>query len=190
MPNTVTSGSLLIAHPTLLESNFKRVVIFLAEHSDEGTLGYVLNRRLETTLSQILPDEPSALSTLASAIPLYWGGPCQTDTLHCVHRLGTHIPGAVEVTKGVYWGGSFDVLYDLIAHGAIVSNDVRFFVGYAGWGSGQLDGEIGEQSWLLQHDSADVVFAETTKNMWTRSVRSLGGDYIVLGNTPEHPSLN
>lgn len=179
------SGILLLAAPTLLDSNFKRAVVFLAQHGEDGTLGYVLNRPLETTLAEVVPDDVCGFDA-----PLYWGGPCQNDTLHCIHNVGTHIPGAAEITDGVYWGGDFDVIRDLIIAGGASSDDFRFFIGYAGWGSGQLDEEIKETSWVLTDSSPHIVFPETVKNLWTRTLKGMGGEYRILANTPEHPSLN
>jgi putative transcriptional regulator len=179
-----STGILLIAAPTLLDMNFKRAVVFLAQHGEGGTLGYVLNRQLKATLSEIVPD------LYGFDAPLYWGGPCQNDTLHCIHNVGTHIPGAAEITDGVFWGGDFEAIRDLIIAGAAVPNDFRFFIGYAGWGEGQLDDEIEEKSWILSESSPDAVFMDSAKNFWTRTLKNMGGEYRVLADTPEHPSLN
>jgi putative transcriptional regulator len=178
-------GTVLTAAHNLLDSNFKRSVVFLAEHGDTGTLGYILNRRLEQTLRDILPDVRGGFNA-----PLYWGGPCQNDTLHCLHRLGTHIPGALEVADGIFWGGTFEVLTDLLVAGGASLDDVRFFVGYAGWSNGQLEHEIKESSWMLTHATPNLIFEETDKNLWTRVVSSMGGDFRIIAGTPEHPSLN
>lgn len=179
-----STGIFLIAAPTLLDANFKRAVVFLAQHDDDGTLGYVLNRQLKATLSEIVPD------LYGFDAPLYWGGPCQNDTLHCIHNVGTHIPGAAEITNGIYWGGDFDVIRDLIIAGAAAAEDFRFFIGYAGWGGGQLDDEIEEKSWILTDSTPEAVFAESAKNFWTRTLKNMGGEYRTLAKTPEHPSLN
>jgi putative transcriptional regulator len=180
-------GSLLIAHPALRDPNFKRSIVLIAEHSDNGTVGYVLNRRLEATLDDVLPDE---FGSVDIDVPLFWGGPCQTDTLHCLHHLGTSIEGAIELCSGVYWGGKFDTIRELLVNHVAQPDDFRFFVGYAGWANGQLATELHEQSWLVAEGREQFVFYGNAKNLWTKAVRSLGVDYTLIANTPEHPSLN
>ncbi|MFY7997119.1 MAG: YqgE/AlgH family protein [Candidatus Kapaibacteriota bacterium] len=181
---TSDSGIVLLASQTLLDTNFKRTVVLLAQHTDDGALGYVLNRPLSATLAEVVPD------LYGFDAPLYWGGPCQNDTLHCIHNVGTHIPGAAEITDGVYWGGDFDAIRNLIITGAASAENFRFFIGYAGWGIGQLEKEINEQSWLLTTPSQRIVFPDSVKNLWTRTVKGMGGEYNILANTPEHLSLN
>jgi len=181
------AGSLLIAHPTLTDPNFKRSLVLIAEHSDNGTVGYVLNRRLEAMLHDILPDEFGSFDV---RVPLFWGGPCQTDTLHCLHHLGSVIEGAIELCSGVYWGGKFDIIQELLTNHAAQPDDFRFFIGYAGWSLGQLSTELREESWLLSQGREQFVFDSNTKNLWTKAVRSLGANYTLTANTPEHPSLN
>lgn len=183
----LAAGALLIAHPTLLDPNFKRTVTLLAEHGGEGSLGYVLNRKLDLTLREILPD--SYVQTGFDA-PLYWGGPCQNDTLHCIHRLGSRIPDSVKLAEGVYWGGNFEAMQDALIGGSVNADDIRFFIGYAGWGEQQLDNEMNDNAWLLSGDTNEFAFAATTKNVWHRALHKLGANYATLANTPEHPSMN
>ncbi len=178
-------GIVLAAAHTLTDPNFKRSVIFLAQHESSGTLGYVINRPLQQTLIDILPDETRGFDA-----PLYWGGPCQNDTLHCVHRIGTVIPGALEIADGIFWGGQFDALMEMFVSGGATNEDIRFFVGYAGWSEEQLAGEIAEKSWILTESSTKLLFDEAHKNLWSRVVASLGGEYHIIAGTPEHPSLN
>jgi putative transcriptional regulator len=183
----LVAGALLIAHPTLLDPNFKRTVTLLAEHSTSGSLGYVLNRKLELTLREVLPD--SYLQTVFDA-PLYWGGPCQNDTLHCIHRLGTRVPDTIKLAEGVYWGGNFEAMQDLLVGGGVDVHDFRFFIGYAGWNEQQLNDEMNDNAWLLSGDTSQFVFTSTTKNVWHRALHQLGANYATLANTPEHPSMN
>lgn len=192
-PLELSAGLVLTAAHNLLDTHFKRAVVFLAQHEHKGTLGYILNRPLEQTLQDILPDVQSFNA------PLYWGGPCQNDTLHCVHRLGSHIPGALEIAEGVYWGGQFDFIADLLVSGGAEIHDIRFFVGYAGWSDGQLADEMKEKSWMpissvqIHHTPLSLqtlIFEEPHKNLWMRLVAGMGGNYRMIASTPEHPSLN
>ncbi|MCS6807683.1 MAG: YqgE/AlgH family protein [Bacteroidota bacterium] len=181
---TPSHGILLIAVPALLDPNFKRSVVFIAQHSSEGTLGYVLNRPLKATLQEVMPD------LQGFDAPLYWGGPCQNDTLHCIHRAGNLIPEATEIMDGIYWGGSFDAIRESILNNDVSVHDFRFFVGYSGWSSNQLQRELNEHSWVLTPATPEAVFADSVKNFWTRTLKSMGGEYAAMANVPEHPSVN
>src|SRR6266576_939653 len=95
-------GTLLIANPFLKDPNFMRTVIFLCEHQEEGTFGFVLNKKFSKTLDELLPDMEEF------KIPVYVGGPVQMETLHFLHQYPDL--GGEEVLKGVYWGGNFETL--------------------------------------------------------------------------------
>src|SRR5678809_539151 len=98
------SGILLISDPFLKDPNFMRTVVFLCEHQQQGSFGFVLNRKYENTIDQIVPELDGY------KLPVYYGGPVQTDTLHFLHQYPAEIPGSVEVIKGVHWGGDFDMV--------------------------------------------------------------------------------
>ena len=136
------AGILLISDPFLKDPNFMRTVVFLCEHREQGSFGFVLNRRYENTIDEIIPELEGF------KLPVYYGGPVQTDTLHFLHQYPDQIPGSVEVIKGVYWGGDFDMVVQMIKKAEIDQNKIRFFIGYSGWGGGQLSDELTEKSWL------------------------------------------
>src|SRR5882672_6795518 len=135
-------GILLIADPFLKDPNFLRTVVFLCEHKEEGSFGFVLNRQFENTLDELIPD------TEGFKLPVYYGGPVQMDTIHFLHQYPSLIPGGLEVMKGVYWGGDFEKAVTLIKNGEIEVGKIRFFIGYSGWGDGQLKEELKEKTWL------------------------------------------
>ncbi|MBK5270295.1 MAG: YqgE/AlgH family protein, partial [Bacteroidia bacterium] len=101
-------GILLIADPFLKDPNFLRTVVFLCEHKDEGSFGFVLNRKYENSLDELIPELEG------HHLPVYYGGPVQMDTIHFLHQYPEAIPGGQEVIKGVYWGGDFDAVIDMI----------------------------------------------------------------------------
>ena len=101
-------GILLIADPFLKDPNFLRTVVFLCEHREEGSFGFVLNRQYENTLDELIPELNE------QKIPVFYGGPVQQDTIHFLHQYPDDIPGGVEVVKGVWWGGDFEKLVELI----------------------------------------------------------------------------
>lgn len=190
MESTLYPGQMLIAHSGLLDANFKRTVVLLTEHNEDGTMGYVLNRKLDATLADVITDQYASEELTAAQIPLYWGGPCQIDSLHYVHRLDESIEGARHIVGPTYWGGSFDEIFACIHNKTYTPGSLRFFVGYAGWSEGQLQQEIEKKSWLLTTCKEDMIFADTDKNIWSRAVRDLGPEFTAMSLMPEHPSLN
>lgn len=177
-------GILLIADPFLKDPNFLRTVVFLCEHKEEGSFGFVLNRKYEVTLDELLPDLEG------HKIPVYYGGPVQMDTVHFLHQYPNEIPGGFEVIKGVYWGGDFELLVNMIKNEKIDLNKIRFFVGYSGWSDGQLKNELTEKSWLTVQATRKLVFHRNFEEIWKDSLKELGGDYEMMVNFPIDPQLN
>ncbi len=178
------SGILLIADPFLKDPNFLRTVVFLCEHNAEGSFGFVLNRQYENSLDELIPELEG------HKIPVYFGGPVQIDSIHFLHQYPDEIPGGQEVIKGVYWGGDFDAMVDLIKNNAIDSNKIRFYIGYSGWSEGQLDSEITEKTWLTVKANKKLIFHRQYEEIWKDSLKHLGGDYEMMVNFPIDPQLN
>ena len=177
-------GILLIADPFLKDPNFLRTVVFLCEHKAEGSFGFVLNRKYENTLDELIPELEG------HTLPVYYGGPVQQDTIHFLHQYPDEIPGGVEVLKGVYWGGNFDSVVDLIKKGGIDPGRIRFFIGYSGWSEGQLEEERKEKSWLTVKAKRKLVFHRHHEDIWKESLKELGGEYEMMINYPIDPQLN
>lgn len=177
-------GTLLIANPFLKDPNFVRSVIFLCEHKEEGSFGFVLNKLFPKTLGELISD----LSDYN--IPVYYGGPVQKDTIHFLHQYPDLIPGGEEVLDGVYWGGNFESLVSYVKNNDIDFNKIRFFIGYSGWSEGQLDGELKEKSWLTVDAIRKLLFNKKPEDTWKESLKHLGGDYKMMINFPLDPQLN
>src|SRR4030095_10430741 len=118
-------GILLIADPFLKDPNFLRTVVFLCEHKEEGSFGFVLNRQYENTLDELIPELDG------HKFPVYYGGPVQVDSIYFLQQYPDQIPGGQEVMNGVYWGGDFDAVIDLLKKEGIDSKKIRFFIGYS-----------------------------------------------------------
>ena len=176
-------GALLVAEPPLADPNFRRTIILLCEHTTDGSFGLVLNRPTELSLSQ------AALDPLPFDADLWFGGPVQPDTLHYLPPYGD-LDGALPVHDDVFWGGSFDELQAGVAQGWLQAERFRFFVGYSGWGSGQLDAEVDEGSWIVLDGSADLVFSSGDDALWRKTLRRLGGEYALLSTFPDNPRMN
>ena len=180
----LAAGVLLIADPFLKDPNFMRTVVLLTEHRDDGSIGFVLNRRYENTLDELLPEMEGF------KLPVYYGGPVQMNTIHFLHRYPTEISGGVEVMKGIYWGGDFEAVVALINSGKADPEKIRFYIGYSGWSSGQLDGEMGEKTWLTVEATRSLVFHSAAEEIWKDSLKHLGGEYEMMINFPIDPQLN
>ena len=177
-------GTLLIANPFLKDPNFMRTVIFLCEHKEEGSFGFVINKLFPSTLGEIIPDLEEY------KIPLYFGGPVQKDTIHFLHQYPDTIVGGEEVFDGVYWGGNFESLVALIKINEIDFSKIKFFIGYSGWGEKQVEDELKEKSWLTVEATRKLLFHNKPGDIWKDSLKHLGGDYEMMINFPIDPQLN
>jgi putative transcriptional regulator len=176
---TPHSGQLLISEPFLSDPNFRKTVILLCEHEFHGSVGFVLNRLLSKTTADIIP------SLLDHEFPIFYGGPVEQNTLHFIHRCGSLIEDSFPIGKNVYWGGNIEVINELISKGKASIHDFKFFIGYSGWASGQLNIEIDQKAWWLTNLSEDLVFMDDLEEMWPQAVRNLGQDFAYLADSPE-----
>ncbi|HVZ98101.1 MAG TPA: YqgE/AlgH family protein [Chitinophagaceae bacterium] len=179
-----SSGTLLIANPFLKDPNFSRSVIFLCEHSPQGSFGFVLNRRIPQTLDQLVED------LVAASFPVFEGGPVQRDTLHFLHQYPQLISGGEEVIEDVFWGGNYESLVASFKQNHLDKDHIRFFIGYSGWSEGQLDQEMKEESWLTVKATRKLIFDTRPEDIWKNSLRHLGGNYEMMINFPIDPQLN
>ena len=177
-------GTLLVAEPPMPDPNFRRTVVLLCDHTTEGSFGLVLNRPCDFRLAEV------ATTPLPYDVALGFGGPVQMDTLHYVHPFGDLVDGALPVADGVWWGGDFASFVGGVEGGWIDAADARFFVGYSGWGGGQLDAEVDEGSWIVLQATAELVFAAGDDALWRQVLRRLGGDYALLSTFPDDPRMN
>jgi len=126
-------GKLLIAEPSLTgDVSFNRSVVLLAEHNDEGSVGFILNKPLNYSMNDLVEE-------IEMPFPVFNGGPVEQDNLYFIHKVPDLIPNSVEISDGIYWGGDFEITVTLVNSGKISQNDIRFFLGYSGWASLQLD---------------------------------------------------
>lgn len=177
-------GTLLISAPMMQDPNFRRSVVLLCEQNDEeGAFGLILNRELDVQLGDVLE------GYMTYDPPLYLGGPVQRDTLHYLHTRDD-IPGGIPLPGDVTWGGDFEVVQELAKGGDASPDNLRFFLGYAGWGPGQLEDEIGEEAWIQAPSAARVVFDTEPDQLWRTVLRRMGGEYAVLANFPDDPRMN
>ncbi len=182
--NELSTGSLLISDPFLKDPNFMRSVVFLCDHNEDGSIGFVINRRNKNNLDELLGDLEGF------PIPVFTGGPVQTDTLHFVHSMPDIIPDGQNIGNGIFWGGNFETVLAHIRNNTLNLAKIRFFLGYSGWGSGQLAEEMREKSWLAGMANKELVFHPNPEQAWKDAVQSLGKEYAEIVNYPIDPLLN
>ena len=180
----IQAGALLIADPFLKDPNFLRTVIFLCEHKDEGSFGFVLNRKLEYVIGDLMNDLEGC------DFPVFYGGPVQQNTIHFLHRCPGLITGGEKVTDEIYWGGEFDEVVALLQNNKLSQTDIRLFLTYSGCGEKQFEEEFNEKSWLITFGSEQLVFPKDIDSIWKNALKQLGGKYEQLIHYPIDPQLN
>jgi putative transcriptional regulator len=183
--NTIPKkGKVLIAEPFLKDYYFKRSIILLTEHGNEGSVGFVLNKPVKMKIEEMVMDMPP-FETMISV-----GGPVGVNSLHYIHTLGDIIPESVRVFDNVYWGGDFATIKGLLKTGKINNHQIRFFLGYSGWQPNQLNSELQQSSWIVSSLNANEIMNTKVKNLWKNSLRQLGKKYELWSNFPEDPGMN
>ncbi len=177
------AGRFLVSEPFMMDRNFQRTVVLLVEHNEEGSLGFILNRQIEQGLHELVEGFPQ------SQAQVFLGGPVEQNTLHYVHK-DESLEGSRLVTEGVFWSGDFRQVQEKLLLGNLNVADILFFVGYAGWGPGQLEGEILEKSWIVAPENPAFIFNPNNEKLWKEVLRSMGKKFQVISNYPTDPSLN
>jgi putative transcriptional regulator len=144
----------------------------------------VLNKPVSIKLSEIMSDFPDINSVISL------GGPVQTNTLHYVHTLGDIIPNSIKVVNNIYWGGDFDAVKDLVKSGRLNVTNIRFFLGYSGWQSNQLEEELTENAWIVSDLVPDEIMVPMNKYHWNKTLIKMGNKYRMWANFPENPQMN
>ncbi len=177
-------GKVLIAEPFLNDIYFKRSIVFITEHNNEGSIGFVLNKPVNMKIEEIINDFPAFDGFISI------GGPVNTNTIHYIHTMGDLIPNSVPVSGNIYWGGDFDTLKGMIKQGMVNKDQIKFFLGYSGWMPNQLDDELSQNSWLVTNIEPQVIMTHNMNNIWKEILNSLGSKYKMWINSPDNPSLN
>ncbi len=179
-------GSLLISEPFIKDGYFKRTAVFLAIHNEkEGSLGFIINKPIQNIyLSNIVKSLKSSKDWL-----IFFGGPVQTSSLFYIHSIGNIVEDSKEICDGIYFGGNFDTIQELIKRNEASPQDIKFFLGYSGWGKNQLDEEIYNNSWLTTHANKKIVFGNYSNNRcWQKAVSQTPHFYVA--HFPENVMLN
>lgn len=174
-------GQLLVAAPSLIDPNFSRTVVLIAEHGADGALGVVLNRPSETPIGDVVPDLTGLMDP---SEPVFSGGPVQPGGVMVLAEFDDPSQAALPLAGDL---GFVALEADLAA---TPTRRARAFAGHAGWGPGQLESELDEEAWFVAaFDPADA-FCEEPEALWSEVLTRKGGEYALVARMPEDPSLN
>lgn len=183
-PEDFHKGKILIADPFLLGPVFERAVVLLADHSEAGAMGFILNQPTDYEVEQAVPE------LIGCEHIMYYGGPVDESLLFYVHSLGDQLPNSIEVGEGLFWGGDFETLQELNEKGILTTENIKFFIGYSGWEANQLEKEFERNSWIVGDFKKDYLYKKQDKTLWNKTINKSGDDNSFLGKFAHSPSLN
>ena len=175
------AGSLLVAHPNMLDPNFRRAVLFISAHDpDDGAIGVIINRPLDKIVSDLVTEKPP--DNLAG-VPVFFGGPVGNNQL---------MLAAFEWQKGEGLKLNHHALNVLepVPEVSADAPSIRAFLGYAGWSAGQLEAEMKQIAWIVQQPSRAALKFDRLSELWFDIMKKLGPWYRMLAAAPDDPSLN
>ena len=178
-------GKILISNPLMHDYFFGRSLILLTDYENIEIMGLILNKVSELFVTDIFDDFP------IKEIPLFIGGPVQSDTLFILHKRPDIIQNSNPFLGDLSMGGDFFQIQELLTKKIISKEEVKFFMGYSGWGKQQLADEIDQESWLInQLHNPDDIFKSSSVHLWESSVQQLGAKYHNWLNFPKNPLEN
>ena len=169
------TGSILISSPFMEDSLFGRSVVLITDCTkNKGAIGLVLNKPTEISINDVSVDFP------IKNIPLYAGGPVQSERLFILHNYGNIIDGSVHIVNDIYWGGNKVQIEEYIKQGIIDPSNIKFFLGYSGWAANQLYDELETESWIISNisDTINILDSKNYKSdLWKKYVLKFGNKY-------------
>jgi putative transcriptional regulator len=177
-------GKLILAGPILKDPNFDRTVVLITEHNEDGAMGLVLNRPSEATVGDAIPD----LTWVANADdPIYVGGPVAPNGVIVLAEWDDPAQAVVLVDDDLgFVPGDAEDPDELAA----AVRRARVYAGHAGWGPGQLEGELAEEAWIVESPRREELFSDDAEGLWPAVLRRMGREFALLSTMPPDPSLN
>jgi putative transcriptional regulator len=178
----INKGNLLIANPqSNCDDVFMQSVVLVTDHNSKGSVGFILNKSLNYTIKDVLPE-------INSNFKIYMGGPVEPDNLYFLHNIPNLIENSVKICDNIYWGGNFSSIQDLLNENVIGQKDIMFFLGYSCWSSNQLEDEIEENQWYIDQNKIPVL--NSVNNDWKSRIVKQNPDFAIWINAPKNPSFN
>lgn len=177
-------GRVLISEPFLRDTTFGRSVILLVDHGTEGTMGIIMNKRSTLIVNDVVKE-----FKYLNDIPLFKGGPIGMDTLFYLHTL-PNIEGSLSIGNGIFLNGDFNEIKQYVLQGNPLEGNIRFFIGYSGWETEQLQQEIEENTWIIGQADTASLMTSPAKDLWKTSMEQQGKQYKTWARFPKVPSLN
>jgi len=179
----LSKGKILIAEPTLNDPTFSRSVILLCEHNSEGSIGFVVNKKLSINVQDAIKKFPK------KNVPVYLGGPVQQNSLFFIHPYGDLIQESKYITNDLYWGGMYNQLHSYLKKDLIDIRKIHFYIGYSGWVKGQLKQELKEKSWIVEDFDISEFYTDSSP-IWKKRLMNMDDKRKIWANTPDNFTLN
>lgn len=180
----ISTGKVLLASPFMDDPNFIRAAVLICSHNDHGTIGFVFNKPMFSSINDTLEFFPPF------GVKIFKGGPVEMNTLHFLHSSGSILNDSIPVCPGIFWSGDFKMLKFLVKNDLIKPNDIRFFAGYTGWDKGQLEEEVNENVWIATNMDPNYLFKFSPDAVWKTMLKDKKEHYPPLADIPENFAWN
>ena len=178
-------GCVLLSDPFTQDSYFSRSAILLCRHNKKETFGFVLTNYIEIDLHKLDENLPEIITKIS------FGGPVEKDNLFYIHTFGKEIEGAEQIIDTLYFGGDYEMLFELIKADPKRINEVRFFIGYAGWDFEQLNNEMKDHSWIaVTNITEKEILSTSSDHFWKDCMTKQGSKFEMISNFPLNPNEN
>jgi len=177
-------GRILLSEPLMGDYYFGRSAVLLAEHNEEGSFGVIMNKPVSAKFNDVFSDFPTV------DINVFMGGPVDHNHIFYIHTFGNEITDSIEISDGLFWGGDLDIIKELALLKKLNDKNIRFFIGYSGWGTNQLESELKKNSWVITNASKETLFGTHPTELWDKLMLKMGGKYRYWTKFPMDPGLN
>jgi len=179
------TGKLLIAKPFMLDPHFKRAVVLVADHDkEEGTVGFILNRKTGLKLKELTDDFGEFDADV------YYGGPVDNGSMYFIHTAGNILDDSIEISPGIYWSGDYEKLRILIECKLISNDSIRFYIGYSGWSNGQLEEEMKDPAWIVSDMDSNYLYKSNPEHLWKEILDQMGYHFSAIGRLEGDELMN
>ena len=179
----------LIAMPAMADPNFSRTLTYICEHNEDGAIGIIVNRPMDMNLAGLfdrvsIPLDDGEAEARFAGLPVYFGGPVQTDRGFVLHRPAGHWQSSLNVSEKIALTSSRDILQSMGSTGEPA--EVLVSLGYAGWTAGQLEWELSQNSWLTVEADPGIIFMTPPEERLPAAMQLLGVDFARLSDVAGH----